>query len=1297
MATPLDDAKNAPETGKIKIPELELQAIESAKLPVNKDVKGLSKDPEILDTAQVGEYTVVTYKESGRMQVFDEKGEALAVGNLEDSMNLKNFMGGLTYLDASPIADPTRKSRDTRYVEELPPHIRAFAKQVIASTGRGSRVQNYELDGKEIKLKVNGKVTVTSQGNYMVIFDSQAAKDNGNAYVFIAYKIKDKDGNDLLPRNWEKILPSTSTTLPDELMDTLDLQVKLSSTESFVKVRDKHFVTSTDSAVFFTELNDVLARVSNSTDKISNVKNNICVSSTGIVYYCTSERTNKIHMVGNTTDAVNKWKPRELELPKTYLRVSKLSIDPTCKFLIANTNDGMVIWSTSKGKIIEIDKTPGQEFSHFDHKGRIVTLDSRKRLRTYKHNLESIQNSLEIAEMEDVDLSDKESASGKKIPREFEGLVEPKTRYEEMFKDPIDKADTLEKLGRLKPKVDELHAKLISGGGRTKAQADFIVSGVRESIAAKETILADIEVGDVVKKVRLKLQGGATINTFREAQEELDEVNKLLTAVSPAIRNEVRDISAEANTKATEIFKNEADKIETELESTLSNIRKQVAGLDSLSKYEDWRDLDFPHVIAKLGGYMRICPAECHDTAQRIINARKEVQKLADEAEKKLMEQHEQVREKSAVQLETRATIIMQDIHAFVDRLVHRKFKKREEAEDFVRRNPALVTIKEEIKAIGEKNTDKEKELDEKLEGALMNAYYQIELASQVVEAPDGREMVVFGKVLFPKYEAPVKKMGKRIVELTFAADEKTKGPGISAKDIYGDIAVTITNAKGEKETVRVFEDIKGEDDWRYGTFETRGKEINPSYVQQTDYVELRKRWADWSKGSNSKLRSEYEKLKKDLEDLYEGRPDPLTRKANRDAGMADADWEKGGAKYEEYKKLIETYANFCANNSIHILRRLDQIVNNPDEEVHENGKGIVPEWSPHWVVAPEDERMLERLALNFKMQLENQEGIVNLKGHAGTGKDVLMKIFANRTRRPMFSFDCSRWTTEVELSEDLQLEAENGATRSIKVPSTVLIAAQTPGAILYFNEFNAMPEEAQLFLHALFDEKRSITLKTRSGKTVKADASVLLACSMNPNYPGTFKPQMATRSRFIDLEVDYPPLHREIPATDTNKNSAYSASEALKIAKSVGSLKKLTREQNMDKNEFIQMWESYVNKVGNPVQMTTTQKFDLDAIIALVQFTNKIRENFILKFEKGRPVGGAQPLPVEQPITLREMRRCAWKLSQIPDAEKTTLNAEQVARDLIEEYYLSHFDKMADKEAVKTAMKTWTSSKRLV
>ncbi len=1290
MAAPTEDPSKTPEKQSPTIPGLNPKQVAGTVQAVNKGIEGLQKDPDVLDIAQAGEYTIVTYKDCGKMQVFDEKGVVQAVADLNVELDLSKLL----FDPPSYIAQgkkPQNAGRDKLYVEDLPVHQRTYALKLI-SMARSSEVHKSSLRGQELKLKINGEVLVSENGKYLILFDKNASKDYGLC-AFVAYKIKGDDGNAILPRNWVKITPAQSNTLPDEILDVLDILVKTNTADSTVKVKEKTYAQSTDLAINFIGYDDTLTKTGQNIDRISKVKDNICVAPNGTAYYCSSERASKLHFVKNTNEAVSKWIFQEIDLPKTYLRVSKLSLDPTGTFFVANTNQGMLIWSISKGKVIEIDETKNVEFSHFDNEGRIVLLDDRKRLRVYEHNLDQMKNSIELAEIEEVDLSTG-TTNKKKVPREMEGLLEAQGKYTTQFKLHIDSADSTEKLGRLKAKVEELHVKLTGSGGRSKAQADFLVSGVREEIAKKETVLADAEVAEVVKKVRIKLQGGATgISTYREIQDELDEIDSLMTVVSPTLRNEIRDIAAETSSKSADIFRSEAVKIESELTATLATVKKQIDGLDSLAKYEDWRDLDYPHIIGKLGGYLRMCPAECDDTAQKIILARKEIQKLADTVEKKVMESHEQVREKAATQIETRSTIVVQDINAFIDRLVHRKFKKREEAEDFVRRNPAFATIEAEIKGIGEKNADKEKELNEKLEGALMNAYYQIELASQVVETADGREMVVFGKTLFPKYEAPVRKSGKRTAEISFLADEKTKGPGISAKQIYGDLAITIMKTDGEKEVVRLFEGLKNEDDWRYGGYSSKGKDLDSTYVQQSDYVELRKKWADWSKGSASQLRAELDRLRKAMEDLYETRPDPLTRKA----GNIDPEWEKNGVKYNEYKKLLEEYANFCVNNSIHILRRLDQVINNPAEEVHENGKGIVPDWSPHWVVAPEDEKTLEKLALNFKMQLENQEGIVNLKGHAGTGKDVLMKIFANRTRRPMFSFDCSRWTTEVELSEDLQLEAENGATKSIKVPSTVLIAAQTPGAILYFNEFNAMPEEAQLFLHALFDEKRSITLKTRSGKTVKADPSVLLACSMNPNYPGTFKPQMATRSRFIDMEIDYPPLHRPVPATDTNQNSAYSSSEALKIAKSVGSLKTLTREQNMDKNAFIQMWEFYVNGVGNPVQMTTTQKFDLDTIVALVQFTNKIRDNFILKFEKARPgAGAAQPLPVEQPITLREMRRCAWKLSQIPDAEKTALNSEQLARDLIEEYYLSHFDKKADTEAVKNAMKTWTSSKRV-
>jgi len=343
----------------------------------------------------------------------------------------------------------------------------------------------------------------------------------------------------------------------------------------------------------------------------------------------------------------------------------------------------------------------------------------------------------------------------------------------------------------------------------------------------------------------------------------------------------------------------------------------------------------------------------------------------------------------------------------------------------------------------------------------------------------------------------------------------------------------------------------------------------------------------------------------------------------------------------------------------------------------------------------PQTEDDLSDMAEALKMQLDLQEGLVNLKGHAGTGKDVRIKMFSALTNRPYFGIDGTKWTTEFELSEDVMLESKDGASQTIKIPSAVLNGITTPGAIVYFNEFNAMPEQAQIFLHALMDEKRSLTLKTSSGKTIKALPSVLLVGSMNPGYPGTFDPQFATRSRMVSIDIGYPPMTRKAEDGDTNPNPPYDSSEALRIARGVDSLADLTYEASIERNEFVQMWDKYINGIDNGAQDPIgAQKFDIDTSLALVQFANKLRESFIKIFEKSREARKA--LPVSQPITGRELRRCAYKLSKMTPEEKATADPEAVARELLDQFFLTHIDKKEEQNKIRTAMNTWTSKKRV-
>lgn len=242
------------------------------------------------------------------------------------------------------------------------------------------------------------------------------------------------------------------------------------------------------------------------------------------------------------------------------------------------------------------------------------------------------------------------------------------------------------------------------------------------------------------------------------------------------------------------------------------------------------------------------------------------------------------------------------------------------------------------------------------------------------------------------------------------------------------------------------------------------------------------------------------------------------------------------------------------------------------------------------------------------------------------------------------------------------------------------------------------MPEQAQIFLHGLMDEKRTLTLKTSSGKAVRTLNSVLLMGSMNPGYPGTFNPQFATKSRMVPLEIDYPPLYREKDPNDPNPNLPISAAEALRVARQIDSLADLTYEVNPAHNEFVKMWDRHVNGIQNGApDLSVVQKFDVEAILAMIEFAHKLREGFILKFEKAR----ASSIPrgtllVDQPITGREMRRMAYFLSKIPAEAKATAKPEAVIRDLMERFFLSHIDKKDERDEIKTAMATWTSSKRL-
>jgi hypothetical protein len=232
-----------------------------------------------------------------------------------------------------------------------------------------------------------------------------------------------------------------------------------------------------------------------------------------------------------------------------------------------------------------------------------------------------------------------------------------------------------------------------------------------------------------------------------------------------------------------------------------------------------------------------------------------------------------------------------------------------------------------------------------------------------------------------------------------------------------GDVGFEITSSYGKKETVRLYEGMPQESDRAGGSFSVRGVTSGASYMSQEEYTALRQVYREWGKGDASSVRQELKKKRKALRDHQKNEPK-----------------ERLEPKFQtwltEYQTLLQAYGTFCAEHHVLLLQQMEKVKNAP-EAANGNGRGYVPEWQSHWVMDESTEKYLEAMAESLNMQEEYQEGALMMKGHAGTGKDVLVKMYCERTHRPYFAMDCSKWTTEFELSEDIRLDSKEGASFS--------------------------------------------------------------------------------------------------------------------------------------------------------------------------------------------------------------------------------------------------------------------------
>jgi len=1190
---------------------------------------------------------------------------------------------GKTYI-ASKKGIPNFDRTTDIPVSELPYYLQDLARAHLREgDGKFKRFtelpkdQEYSSTLEDIE---NYKIVVCKDTDTIFIYSD-------NQLFYFYFITRNEQGALLPPRNWKRQEAITISSSVPKALKPIFTEI----TNGITKLNDKYSAKIVDpdhdQVHILSEGNSVY------TDNITGVGNNICSDSSNpdIIYYCKKDNPNYLRRL-DTSGNPNAWEAEEIPFP-AISQVNDLDFEPNGAFFTFHTADGLLVMLEKDTlQPVDVSQVPSNLELKFDNDGRIRRIDENGHLVIQDINLDQVAAGVKarrvagMARRIDVGSLFQRATSSSATPqhqpqlqhKDYSYLNNLRTTYEPQFAQFIGTIQGVEDFDMMQEALDEFEAELRKQGLQ-QDEVDYVVENVREMVVARREEIAAVKASELIHDIRGRLSGALTVGNMAEVREKVDEMRKLKPFVANDVRTEMNSVSQGFERQVANIFRMEGAKIQQEIDALTVRVRSDLESFETLGEFNDWSEFKLPKIIDRLSTLAQDCPAEADEIHAKIIAARREVREVANEYKEKFKHQYQDIRAKAARRIDGLKTTIEDEIKEFAERLRMKKFTDRTEAENYRDKSPSFRALNDEITRLRGDNPDAAIELHNIMQAQLSVVFSEIERGTKTQVSETGQEMVEFGNVLFPKWEGEVREKVEPSCDPCYIVDEGSKQVGIGIDGIMGDIGVRLLTSYGRTIIRRLFEGEENEDELRYGLQAFHGVKMPASYMDRKQYMAFQRAYNRWMQ-KHSELRRKLAEKKKAIDEHNTKKPADKT-------SPEFSEWAT------EAKRLYRESAEFYAKNFIALLRRIDRIRELPEEE-YENGKGIVPEWQMHWVDDPETEMHLANMAKKLAMQDKLKEGCLLLKGHAGTGKDVLIKMFCERARRQYFAMDCTKWTTEFELSEDIILESRDGASQTVKVPSMVLNAITTPGAVMYFNEFNAMPHQAQIFLHALFDEKRSLTLKTSSGQTIKAHKSVLFAASMNPNYPGTFAPQIATRSRFNSYEIGYPKMRED--ATAENPNPKYLASEALRIARGVESLIKYTWDANMDKNQFVKMWNVVVNGESDPsVLVSDEEKFDIEVILALVQFGNKIRDNFILKF--GKSINAIKALPVEQPFTLREARRCAYLLSQMTPEQKAKADPEQVAKDLIAEEFLFQIDDIEDRETIEKDMRTnWTMEKRV-
>ena len=168
---------------------------------------------------------------------------------------------------------------------------------------------------------------------------------------------------------------------------------------------------------------------------------------------------------------------------------------------------------------------------------------------------------------------------------------------------------------------------------------------------------------------------------------------------------------------------------------------------------------------------------------------------------------------------------------------------------------------------------------------------------------------------------------------------------------------------------------------------------------------------------------------------------------------------------------------------------------------------------------------LINRLSFNPVTRAWDPPNLL-LTGHKGTGKSLLFAYLAQESGVPYLALDCSEETRERHIRGGFV--AKHGSTPFVlgTVANAIQVANQYGACILVLEEINALSPQRQKELNSLTDFRKKIEVPELSYRFELApNAKLLIAGTMNPTvYGGTYELNEDLKSRFLELELPYPP-----------------------------------------------------------------------------------------------------------------------------------------------------------------------------